>query len=325
MRKITIVVGGAGFIGSHLCESLLNDGRNVVCIDNLITGNTGNLQSLDSFSSFDFISVNAQQLDDAVLTKILGKYSIDEIYYLASIASPKLYLRHPMQSIESNISGLLKCIDLAVSHRARFLYTSTSEIYGDPQEHPQKESYTGNVDPVCERSIYDELKRAGETLVMTYNRQGLDTRIVRIFNTFGPHMSDDGRVIPSFINNILNNKPIIIYGDGTQTRSFCYISDLIAGIRLVMSCIDSTPFNIGNPYDYYSILQVADIIQKIMKKDVPIEFRPYFCEGDPKVRCPDISKIYSATQWRPVIDFETGLRHTIGWFRRINDVECAFI
>jgi len=313
MKELILVIGGAGFIGSHLCHYLVINGKNVCCIDNLITGNEDNIKDLESFDTFDFVQVNAQDLDNDIATNI-GRYKINAIYYLASIASPKLYLQYPMQSIDCNIIGLLKCLDLAASHGAKFLYTSTSEVYGDPLEHPQKESYSGNVNPICERSIYDELKRAGETLVMAYNRQGLNTKIVRIFNTYGSNMSNDGRVIPSFINSVLQNKPLAIYGNGHQTRSFCYISDLIHGINAVMASDYHLPLNLGNPYCYYSIMQTARVIQKIMGSNLPFEFSP-ICEGDPKIRKPDISKVHELTGWKPKIDFETGLKYTIEYFR----------
>jgi nucleoside-diphosphate-sugar epimerase len=318
--KTILVVGGAGFIGSHLCAQLLKDNRNVVyAVDNLITGNVCNLDELFNHRRFNFVNLDASHHKTSKELADTHKIrSVDEIYYLASIASPKLYLMMPMQTIKANIHGLINFLEIAHKHRSRFLYTSTSEVYGDPEIATQHEDYTGNVDPVADRSIYDETKRAGETIVTAYNRsRGVNTRIVRIFNTYGPHMSkQDGRVIPTFIDQALTGNDFTVFGDGQQTRSFCYVTDTVDALIKVMKSSCVAPLNVGNSREYYTMLDVATMVKRLVSNcESQIIFRPFISENDPKLRRPNITKISRIAKWQPKIKLESGLSIMIQHFQ----------
>ncbi len=305
-----IVTGGAGFIGSHLCERLLKEGHDVICVDNLGSGNIENITHLMNNRKFKFVKHNIIE----PLQLIEGK--IDWIFHLASRASPKDYQEYPVETALANSVGTNRMIQLALDKNAKLLFTSTSEAYGEPKEHPQKESYWGNVNPVGIRSCYDESKRFGEALLMAYHREyNVDIKIVRIFNTYGPRMRiDDGRVIPNFITQALKNEPITIYGDGKQTRSFCYVDDLIEGLIKMMNSKEIGPKNIGNPKEY-SVLDAAELIKKLTKSKSEIRFMA-LPEDDPTKRQPDISKARMLLGWEPKIGFEEGLKKTIDYFKR---------
>lgn len=314
MRNV-VVVGGAGFIGSHLCETLIKrDPRcRVYAVDNLSTGDVRNIEQLYNDKRFEFVNLDASKYNvhRDVESKVDGR--IDEIYYLASIASPRLYLRQPFETIRANIDGLLNFLNMANKRRCKILYTSTSEVYGDPERMPQSEDYNGNVDPTCERAVYDETKRVGETLAMTFRRRhGVNTRIVRIFNTYGPRMSRfDGRVVPTFVDQALRGENITVFGDGTQTRSFCYVDDTVDALIRVMKSDYYMPLNVGNPAEYFTVLDVAGKIKNLTKSKSDIDFHPYLSENDPKVRRPDISRIQKVTGWKPKTPMNEGLTRTI--------------
>jgi dTDP-glucose 4,6-dehydratase len=303
-----VVTGGAGFLGSHLCERLLGDGMEVVCIDNLLTGNLANIEHLFSVDGFTF-----ERYDVTNYIHVPGK--VDFVLHFASPASPIDYLELPIQTLKVGSLGTHKALGLAKAKGARFLLASTSEVYGDPLVHPQPESYWGNVNPVGPRGVYDEAKRFAEAMTMAYQRfHGVSTRIVRIFNTFGPRMrAHDGRVVPAFVSQALAGAPLTVFGDGSQTRSFCYVDDEIEGIiRLLFSEIDE-PVNVGNPAEM-TVLQFAETIRRLVGNQVPIEFKP-LPEDDPKVRQPDISQARAFLGWEPRVSLEEGLRRTIEYFR----------
>lgn len=313
-----VVVGGAGFIGSHLCEKLLNLGNNVLCIDNLITGNVSNIENIYNLKSFNFIRDNAvNKTIEKTLKKELGY--INEIYYLASIASPSQYINKPFQTISANINGLHNFLDIALTFNAKLFYSSTSEVYGEIKEIPVSETYLGNVNTTGNRAVYDESKRMGETLVCTYYREyGLNIRIARIFNTFGPKMQkNDGRVIPNFICNALQDKPLIIYKPGFQNRSFCYIDDMIEGIVALMKCDYKLPVNIGNPYNKanFNIKRLAEEIIAITGSCSKIETVENPFDNDPKIRIPNIELMRNKTGWSPKVNFNTGIVKTIEFFK----------
>lgn len=307
----SIVTGGAGFIGSHLCERLLKEGHDVICVDNLGSGRIENIKHLLKNPKFRFIKHNVIE----PLQLIEGK--VDWIFHLASRASPKDYQEYPVETALANSVGTNRMIELALDKNAKILFTSTSEAYGEPKEHPQKESYWGNVNPVGIRSCYDESKRFGEALLMAYHREyNVDVKIVRIFNTYGPRMRvDDGRVIPNFITQALKNKPITIYGDGKQTRSFCYVDDMVEGIIRMMKSNETGPKNLGNPKEF-TVLETAMLIKKLTKSKSEIKFLP-LPQDDPTKRQPDISKARQLLGWEPKVDFETGLKRTIDYFKKI--------
>jgi dTDP-glucose 4,6-dehydratase len=305
--KVTLITGGAGFLGSHLCERLLAEGRRVVCLDNFITGSRENIAHLMEHPSFELVEHDISQP---------FRYSgaIESILHFASPASPIDYLELPIQTLKVGSLGTHNTLGIARAHGARYLLASTSEVYGDPQVHPQPESYWGHVNPVGPRGVYDEAKRFAEAMVMAYHRyHGLDTRIVRIFNTYGPRMRlRDGRVVPNFISQALRGEPLTVYGDGAQTRSFCYVDDLVEGIlRLLRSAIHE-PMNIGNPREM-SIRQFAEVIRELTGSKSPIEYRELPID-DPKVRQPDITFARSALGWEPQISLEAGLARTIAYF-----------
>ena len=307
MAKV-LITGGAGFLGSHLCDRFIAEGDNVICIDNFITGSPDNIAHLMGNPKFKFI-----QHDVTEYTYISG--DLDYVLHFASPASPIDYLQLPIQTLKVGSLGTHKTLGLAKEKNARYLIASTSEVYGDPLIHPQEETYWGNVNPIGSRGVYDEAKRFGEAIVMAYHRyHGLDTRIVRIFNTYGPRMRlHDGRAIPEFISMCLKNEPVPVFGDGSQTRSVCFVSDLIDGIHKLLMSSETNPVNIGNP-DELSMLQLAQEIIELTGSQSKIEFRE-LPEDDPKVRQPDITKAKSILGWEPKVNRREGLIKTIEDFR----------
>ena len=305
-----LVAGGAGFIGCHLCERLLSDGNSVVCMDNLITGSTANIEELNAFEDFSFVQHD-------IVEPLPDLPSLTRIYHLASPASPPVYQEHAIETMRVNSEGTHRLLELAVANSARFLYASTSEIYGDPLEHPQNEMYRGNVSTTGPRSMYDEAKRYGEALTSAYARScGVETRIVRIFNTYGPKMDPaDGRVVTNFISQALRNEPITVYGDGTQTRSFQYVSDLVEGMVRLMESDCSQPVNIGNPVEF-TMLQLADLVLELTGTASEVVYRP-LPEDDPKQRKPDISLAKRELDWEPDVPVSDGLRRTIEYLRTV--------
>ena len=308
MEKTVLITGGAGFIGSHLCDFLLNKNFKIICVDNLITGNKKNIEHLSNNQNFKFINQDISK-------HITINENLDYILHLASPASPVDYQKIPIQTLKVGSLGTHNTLGLALVKKAKYLLASTSEVYGDPLVNPQPETYWGNVNPIGVRGCYDESKRFAEALVMAYHRiHNVDIRIARIFNTYGPRMSkDDGRVVPNFITQAVSNKPLTIYGDGKQTRSFCYINDLIEGIyRLMMSNINE-PVNLGNPEEH-TILEFAEKIKKITKSKSKIVFKDLPID-DPKVRCPDISRARKELEWEPRVGLNEGITKTIEWFK----------
>nr|QNO53208.1 GDP-L-fucose synthase [Methanosarcinales archaeon ANME-1 ERB6] len=304
----TIVTGGAGFIGSYLCEYLVEKGHKVICVDNLITGRTPNLERIWKHKNFKFV-------EHDITEPFFTGDKIDYIYHLASPASPKDYLEHPIHTLKVGALGTYHMLGLAKEHGARFLLASTSEVYGDPKVNPQPEEYLGNVNPIGPRGVYDEAKRYAEAITMAYHRShNVDTRIVRIFNTFGPRMRlDDGRAVPNFIGQALRGDPITVYGDGSQTRSFCFISDMVEAIyRLMMSDYD-LPMNLGNPEEL-TILEFANLIKKRCKANSEIVYE-VLPQDDPMQRKPDINKAKRILGWEPKVGLEEGLKMTIEWFK----------
>jgi dTDP-glucose 4,6-dehydratase len=306
--KTCLITGGAGFIGSHLCERLLSEGFRVICMDNVITGNKGNIVGMVKNENFTFIRHDVTKHID------IGA-RIDYVLHFASIASPADYVEYPIQTLKVGTLGTHNALGLAKSKGAVFMFASTSEVYGDPEVNPQPETYWGNVNPVGIRSCYDESKRCGEALTMAYRRKhGLDTKIIRIFNTYGPRMrKNDGRVVPAFINQALEGRPLTVYGDGKQTRSFCYISDMIEGIMRLMQSGINEPVNIGNPHEI-TILDFAKKVIKLTESDSEIEYKP-LPENDPKTRHPDIAKARKELKWAPKVSLEEGIGLTIDFFR----------
>ena len=304
-----LVTGGAGFIGSHLCDFLLAQGCEVVCMDNLLTGSTDNIAHI-SDPRFLFVKHD-------VTNYIVVGGSLDYVLHFASPASPIDYLELPIQTLKVGALGTHKALGLAKEKRARFLLASTSEVYGDPLVHPQREDYWGNVNPVGPRGVYDEAKRFAEAMVMAYHRvHGLDARIVRIFNTYGPRMRlTDGRAIPTFVRQALRNEPMTVFGDGSQTRSFTYITDLVEGIWALMQAPVNEPVNIGNPKEM-TLLQLAQQISRLSGSRSELVFRPLPTD-DPKVRQPDIGKARRLLKWEPKVDVEDGLARTIDWCRKL--------
>ena len=306
-----LITGGAGFLGSHLCDRFLAEGHSVIAMDNLITGNTRNIAHLAGNQHFSFIHQD-------VTNYIYLKDPLDAILHFASPASPIDYLKLPIQTLKVGALGTHNALGLALAKNARFLLASTSEIYGDPLEHPQKETYVGNVDTIGPRGVYDEAKRYAEALTMAYHRfHKVETRIVRIFNTYGPRMRlADGRVVPNFIAQALRDEPLTVYGDGSQTRSFQYCSDLIEGIYRLLASEFSDPVNIGNP-DEMTILEFANTVNEITGNKAGIMFRDERIKGDPQTRQPDITRARNILDWEPRVKLHQGLEQTIAYFREV--------
>ena len=307
MKKKTILVtGGAGFIGSHLCKRLLNENHTVICLDNLFTGTFKNIVELEKNNNFEFVNHD--------ITKPYYRDNIDEIYNLACPASPIHYQSNPIKTVKTCTIGVINMLGLAKKNNAKILQASTSEVYGDPEIHPQKEDYNGNVNTLGYRSCYDEGKRCAETLFMDYKREhNLNIRIVRIFNTYGPNMTkNDGRVVSNFILQALNRKDITVYGDGSQTRSFQFIDDLVNGLIKMMNGNSVGPINLGNPIEL-SMKDLATMVIKLTNSSSNIIYKE-LPEDDPKRRRPDINLAKSILDWSPIIDLETGLKKTINYF-----------
>jgi dTDP-glucose 4,6-dehydratase len=299
----SLVTGGAGFLGSHLCEALLERGHRVICLDNLVVST---LENIDHLRDEAFTFVNHDVIEPIVVDE-----PVDYVYHLAALASPIDYLRMPLHSLKTGSHGTHHSLGVAKFKRARFLLASTSEVYGDPQVHPQEESYWGHVNPIGPRGVYDEAKRYAEALTMAYHRQqGVDTSIVRIFNTYGSRMRpNDGRAIPTFLRQALEGKPVTVFGDGSQTRSFCYVDDLIRGLILLAESGEHLPVNIGNP-DEKTLLELADTIVRLTGSSSEIVFEALPVD-DPQVRQPDITRAKQVLGWEPEIELEDGLRRTI--------------
>jgi dTDP-glucose 4,6-dehydratase len=302
--------GAAGFIGSHLCDRLLAEGHHVLGLDNLKTGATRNLEHHKGNPRFEF-----REWDVCRDVEVDGP--LDGVLHLASLASPVDYLAHPIETLDVGSAGTRNLLEVARRHEATFLLTSTSECYGDPLVHPQVETYWGNVNPVGPRSCYDESKRYAEALTMAYHRvHKLRTNIARIFNTYGPRMQlDDGRVVPAFIDQALRGKPLTVFGDGSQTRSFCFVRDLVDGLYRLTFSDERLPVNLGNPQEM-TILEFAERIKRLTKTSAPVEFKP-LPQDDPKRRQPDISKAKQVLGWEPKVGLEEGLRETIEYFQRL--------
>jgi dTDP-glucose 4,6-dehydratase len=304
-----LITGGAGFLGSHLCDRFLAEGHSVIAMDNLITGNTDNIAHLAGNPQFTFIKHD-------VTNYVFIEGKIDAVLHFASPASPIDYLELPIQTLKVGALGTHKALGLAKDKNARFLLASTSEVYGDPQIHPQPETYYGHVNPIGPRGVYDEAKRFAEAITMAYQRyHHLETRIVRIFNTYGPRMRlRDGRVVPNFIGQALKHEPLTVYGDGSQTRSFQYVSDLIEGIYRLLLSDETEPVNIGNPGEF-TVGEFAELVNKLTSNPAGIVNRDLRTQDDPQVRQPDIAKARRVLNWEPQITLEEGLKLTIPWFR----------
>jgi len=306
-KKVAVITGGAGFLGSHLCDRFLSEGNKVISVDNLITGSLRNIEHLKKNKDFEFI-----RHDISKSLKIPGK--VDYVLHFASPASPVDYLKHPIPTLKVGSLGAHNTLGLAKLKKARYLVASTSEVYGDPEVHPQKETYWGNVNPNGPRSVYDEAKRFSEAVTLAYHRyHKVDTKIVRIFNTYGPRMNiNDGRVVPNFIYQVLHGKPLTVYGKGNQTRSFCYYSDLIEGIYRLLHANITGPVNIGNP-DEFTILEFAKMVIAMAKVKSRIVYKPLPTD-DPKQRKPDIGLAQKYLNWTPKVKLSKGLKLTMDWF-----------
>lgn len=310
--KKVLVTGGAGFIGSHLCKSLLEDGYKVICLDNLLTGSKKNIEDLLSNSNFEFIEADVRDSQPSIS-------NLQSIFHLASPASPVDYQEKPEETLLANSLGTLNLLNLSKKLNAKFLLASTSEVYGDPLKNPQKETYWGNVNSFGPRACYDESKRFAESATYVFlHKYGIDARIIRIFNTYGPNMQiNDGRVVSNFINQALKNEAITIYGDGTQTRSFCYVSDLVEGLKKAMFTegTNGEVFNLGNPEEY-SMIDLANKIKEMTNSESEIVFKD-LPQDDPKQRRPDIEKAERALNWKPVVSVDDGLTKTIEYYKNL--------
>jgi UDP-glucuronate decarboxylase len=314
MEKV-VITGGAGFLGRHVCERMLKDNKIVYCIDNLITGKMNNIKEFLSNNNFYFINKDITN----GLTNLVDNGELPNdiycIYHLACIASPPFYKKYALETLSTSFDGTRNVLELAKLTNAKVLFSSTSEVYGDPLVHPQYEEYYGNVNTLGERSCYDEGKRVAETLIYEYKRcYNLDVKIVRIFNTYGPYMDiNDGRVITNFIKQINGKEPLIIYGDGSQTRSFCYVDDLINGLLLLMESKEQGPINIGNPYCEFTLNNLVEKFQKIVNNPLQVKYIES-TQNDPKQRKPDISKAKKLLNWNPSIQLEEGIKKTMLYF-----------
>jgi dTDP-glucose 4,6-dehydratase len=308
-----LVTGGAGFVGSHLCDALLADGNDVVCVDNLLTGSLRNIAHLKNESRFEFVERDVNQPFD------VGR--VDYVFHFASPASPVDYMEHGIETLKVGSLGSFHSLDLARKYSAKYMVASTSECYGDPLEHPQRETYWGNVNSIGPRSVYDESKRFAEAATMAYHRyHKVDTRILRIFNTYGPRLQlNDGRVISNFMKQALRSEPLTVYGDGKQTRSFCYVSDEVDGILRLSKAEEHDPVNIGNPVEF-TILECAHLVLKVTGSSSPIVYEP-LPQDDPKQRRPDISKARRLLGWEPKIDLEAGLKLSMEYFKQAIQLE----
>ena len=304
-----LVTGGAGFIGSHLCRKLLEQGNSVICVDNFITGFKKNIEELKANSKFKLI-------EHDISNPLYIKEGIDWVLHFASLASPKHYLNYPIKTLKSGLLGTHNCLGVAKAKKAKFFMASTSEVYGDPLVHPQPEEYWGNVNSIGVRSCYDESKRGAEALAYAYLRQhNLDIRVARIFNTYGPNMHpDDGRVVSNFIVQALKGDDLTVYGEGRQSRSFCYVDDLVSGILKMMSIDYKLPLNLGNPVEF-TVSELANLVLKLTNSKSIIKYLP-LPEDDPKQRQPDISKVKKMLGWQPLITLEEGLKKTIEYFKK---------
>jgi len=313
--KRALVTGGAGFLGSHLCDALLSEGWAVVVVDNLLTGRRANIAHLGAEARFEFVEKDICKPFD------VGK--VDYVFHFASPASPEDYHAHGIETLQVGSLGTFNALDLARKYSAKYFVSSTSECYGDPLEHPQKETYWGHVNPIGPRSVYDEAKRFTEAVTMAYRRyHKVDTRIVRIFNTYGTRMQlNDGRVVPNFMKQALRGEDLTVYGDGSQTRSFCYVSDEVDGILRLSRADTHDPVNIGNPTEF-TILECAKMVLKVTGSSSPIAYEP-LPQDDPKQRRPDISKAQRLLGWEPKIDLEAGLRLSMTYFRQAIELEQA--
>ena len=310
--KTILITGGAGFIGSNLCEKLI-DANKIICMDNLITGSLSNIEPFRSHPNFTFINADITEVYSLAQLEYI---KIDEIYHLASIASPDKYKKYSLETLNVNVIGTINVLNLCKFHKCKLLFTSTSEIYGDPLVHPQHEEYFGNVNAIGERSCYDEGKRVSETYLYEYKkRYNLDVKIVRLFNTYGPKMDiSDGRVVTNFIECILNKMPVKIYGSGNQTRSFCYIDDTVRALILMMSSDEFGPINIGNPNHELTILDLKTAFEMIIDEPLDVVYLEK-TQDDPMVRKPDISRAQGCLAWSPEIPLVDGLRKTLGYFQ----------
>ena len=313
--KRAVVTGGAGFLGSHLCDALLAEGWSVVAVDNLLTGRGANFAHLQHESRFEFVEKDICEPFD------VGK--VDYVFHFASPASPVDYSIHGIATLRVGSLGTFHALDVAHKYGAKYLVSSTSECYGDPLEHPQKETYWGNVNTIGPRSVYDEAKRFTESVTMAYRRyHQVDTRIVRIFNTYGPRMQlNDGRVVPNFMKQALRGEPLTVYGQGNQTRSFCYVSDEIDGFLRLSKSDEHLPVNIGNPHEF-TILECAQLVLKVTESKSTIRYEP-LPQDDPKQRCPDITKARTLLRWEPKVDLETGLGKSLDYFKTALAAEAA--
>ncbi len=305
-----VVTGGAGFIGSHLCDHYINEGHDVIAVDNFVTGSQANVAHLSDNPKFMLI-------DHDICTPMKIDGTVDAVFNLASPASPPQYLELPIETMRAGAEGTYHCLELAREKGASFLIASTSEVYGDPLEHPQRESYSGNVDPIGPRSVYDEAKRYAESMTMAFHRKHkMNTHIIRIFNTYGPRMNpEDGRVVPNFIIQALRQQPLTVYGDGKQTRSFQYVDDLVNGMALLMASDYPYPVNIGNPGEI-TILEFAEIVNELTNNPGGIQYLPQDrIEGDPQRRQPAIGRAAEVLGWKPTISVQDGLAKTINYFR----------
>jgi dTDP-glucose 4,6-dehydratase len=315
MTRTVLVAGGSGFIGSHLCERLLARGDRVICVDDLSTGHYANVAHLDGQEFFRFLQADVCEPASGELRELIGIWGLDVVAHLASAASPPAYLARPIETLDVGSIGTRRLLGLAEEAAARFVMASTSEVYGDPLEHPQVETYWGNVNPIGERSVYDESKRFAEALTMAMHRsRHMDVGIVRIFNTYGPRLApSDGRVVSNFVAQALAGKAFTIFGDGSQTRSFCYVDDLVAGLVSMIDCSEVGPINLGNPLEF-TLLELAEIVAELCEVPLEITFSA-LPSDDPRMRRPDITLAQQSLGWIPQIALRDGLISTIEWQR----------